>query len=138
MQNEIIILPTDLQSAARASAVNRMPVTLARRDSDNLTITISATKITRRNGVLHPYTVSLGYCRMGFRPFEVRSVRGDQLFFWDLKSSVYDAFRAADEVTALLAKEFADSQILADREHDREQARQERASDDLLKDSGIL
>ena len=36
------------------------------------------------------------------------------------------------------AKEFADSKILADREHDREQARQEQASDDLLKDSGIL
>ena len=36
------------------------------------------------------------------------------------------------------AKAFVDAMILENREHDREQARQERASDDLLKDSGIL
>lgn len=35
------------------------------------------------------------------------------------------------------AKAFVDAMIL-EHEHDREQARQERASDDLLKDSGIL
>ena len=36
------------------------------------------------------------------------------------------------------AKAFVDAMILENREHDREQARQERAGDDLLKDSGIL
>ena len=36
------------------------------------------------------------------------------------------------------AKQFIDTMIFADREHDREQSRQERASDDLLKDSGVL
>jgi hypothetical protein len=100
---EINYLTNSLWTSAVASAKHRLPVILAKRESDRLTVTITATKITRRDGEAFPFKLSVGYCRMGYSPVEVRSFYYSSIDCFWINQLAAECFRAADAVTALRA-----------------------------------
>jgi hypothetical protein len=99
--NEINYLTNSLWDSAVASAKHRSPVILAKRKSDRLAVTMTATKITRRDGEAFPFKISVGYCRMGYSPIEVRSFYHRSMVCFSIDRLSADCFAAADKVTAL-------------------------------------
>jgi hypothetical protein len=100
---EINYLTKSLWDSAVASAKHRLPVILAKRESDRLTVTITATKITRRDGEAFPFKISVGYCRMGYSPIEVRSFYHPSMVFFSIDRLAAECFAAADAVTSARA-----------------------------------